>query len=117
MNWDWDKLQEKRQRQNWGRPQQPHPDETDRQDDFIIDDANERGNGTNNNNNDNNGNFFGKNPFGEGGNPFKNVKFRKGTAPSGAPKWILLAAVALWFASGIYIVNPDEQGVVLRFGK
>jgi len=30
---------------------------------------------------------------------------------------ILLAALVLWGASGIYIVSPDEQGVVRRFGK
>jgi modulator of FtsH protease HflK len=29
---------------------------------------------------------------------------------------IALAVVALWLASGIYRVEPDEQGVVLRFG-
>ena len=32
---------------------------------------------------------------------------------------ILIAAlivVAVWLASGVYVVNPDEQGVVLRFG-
>lgn len=28
-----------------------------------------------------------------------------------------LGVVALWLLSGIYIINPDEQGVVLRFGK
>ncbi len=27
-----------------------------------------------------------------------------------------LVVVALWLASGIYLVSPDEQGVVLRFG-
>ena len=27
-----------------------------------------------------------------------------------------MAVVALWLASGIYRVQPDEQGVVLRFG-
>jgi membrane protease subunit HflK len=30
---------------------------------------------------------------------------------------VLLAIIGLWFASGIYRVQPDEQGVVLRFGK
>lgn len=30
---------------------------------------------------------------------------------------VLLAVVVLWLLSGIYIVNPDEQGVVLRFGQ
>ena len=29
---------------------------------------------------------------------------------------LLLAVVALWLASGFYRVQPDEQGVVLRFG-
>jgi membrane protease subunit HflK len=29
---------------------------------------------------------------------------------------ILLIAVAIWLASGFYRVQPDEQGVVLRFG-
>jgi membrane protease subunit HflK len=28
----------------------------------------------------------------------------------------VLAIVGLWLASGIYLVSPDEQGVVLRFG-
>ncbi|MHC4737742.1 MAG: FtsH protease activity modulator HflK, partial [Planctomycetota bacterium] len=32
-------------------------------------------------------------------------------------KWIVPALVVLWFLSGIYIVRPDEQGVVRRFGK
>jgi len=32
-------------------------------------------------------------------------------------KWIALAAVILWFFSGVYIVGPAEQGVVRRFGK
>ena len=36
------------------------------------------------------------------------------------PRWILYGVVALvllWVASGIYIVNPAELAVVLRFGK
>ncbi|GAB6177466.1 FtsH protease activity modulator HflK [Desulfobaculum senezii] len=74
MNWDWEKLQEKRKRQ----------------------------------------------PGGGGGGPnfgdvnvdwdrFKNFKF---------PAWriVLLIALVLWLASGIYIVGPDEVGVVQRFG-
>jgi membrane protease subunit HflK len=31
--------------------------------------------------------------------------------------YIFIAVVALWLASGIYRVLPDEQGVVLRFGQ
>ncbi len=30
---------------------------------------------------------------------------------------ILLALVVIWFATGFYRVQPDQQGVVLRFGK
>lgn len=30
---------------------------------------------------------------------------------------VVLAAVAVWFATGFYTVNPDEQGVELRFGR
>src|SRR5712691_11311785 len=30
---------------------------------------------------------------------------------------IVVLAVALWLGSGIYFVQPDEQGVVLRFGQ
>ena len=32
-------------------------------------------------------------------------------------KWIIPAVVVLWLLSGIYIVRPDEQGVVRQFGK
>ena len=99
MNWDWDKLQEKRQRQNWG----------------------------NNNNNSNNNEE--EPPFGSGsGNGGRGPDYEKLSdafkrlphlsAPAGGKaKWILVALVAVWLLSGIYIVNPDEEGVVLRFGK
>ena len=32
-------------------------------------------------------------------------------------KFVVLAVVVIWLLSGIYIVRPDEQGVVRRFGK
>jgi len=32
-------------------------------------------------------------------------------------KWIVPILLLLWLLSGIYIVGPDEQGVVRRFGK
>ncbi len=32
-------------------------------------------------------------------------------------KWAIPALIVLWLLSGIYIVGPDEQGVVRRFGK
>jgi len=32
-------------------------------------------------------------------------------------KWLIPAVVVLWLLSGIYIVRPDEQGVVRMFGR
>jgi len=72
MNWDWDKLQERKQRLS-GQPPMP--------------------------------NFEG---FGEGFKMFK-LQFPLGRA-------IALALLGLWLLSGIYIVEPAEVGVVLRFG-
>jgi membrane protease subunit HflK len=92
MNWDWDKLQEKRQRQGWSY---------------------QTGKGD--------GDGGDSRPSGEGP--------PKGSGPSprdllpgflnrsGGLKYTILAIVVVWLLSGIYIVNPDEQGVVLRFGK
>jgi membrane protease subunit HflK len=56
------------------------------------------------------------------GNPFENFNpggilarlFNKGSLPIGA---LLLVAVLIWLASGIFIVKPGEVGVVTRFGK
>ena len=76
MNWDWEKLQEKRQRQDGGPPQGP---------DFK--DINDR-----------------------------LKKFKLIRPGSGGAKLIFLALVLLWAGSGIYIVEPDEVGVVQRFG-
>jgi len=40
------------------------------------------------------------------------------TGPLGGKgKWIAIVLVGAWLLSGIYIVQPDEQGVVLRFGR
>jgi modulator of FtsH protease HflK len=39
----------------------------------------------------------------------------RGFGPGGLLVAVLIV-VAVWLASGIYVVNPDEQGVVLRFG-
>ena len=73
MNWDWEKLQEKRQRQSGPIP---GPD---------LGDLNEKV------------------------KQFKQMNL---------PGWrvIVLAAALLWLGSGIYIVEPDEVGVVKRFG-
>lgn len=91
MNWDWDKLQEKRQRQNWGpnsKPQQsddrPPPEQPDP---------------------------------GKVKEAFKRVSGVSLPSGGGGIKWVVLALIVIWLLSGIYIVHPDEQGVVLRFGK
>ena len=42
-----------------------------------------------------------------------------GGSSQGSPMWLgLISAIALvvWLASGIYIIEPAEQGVILRFG-
>ena len=100
MSWDWDKLQEKKKRH--GGKVISEPDE----DDFESDDQvpNER---------DRRRNFGGsggrgpKLPFGEG------VRIPNGRGLL----WILVLGVVIWLLTGIYIVNPDEQGIVLRFGR
>ena len=33
------------------------------------------------------------------------------------PWWLIAIAVPLWLLSGIFIVAPDERGIVLRFGR
>lgn len=41
-----------------------------------------------------------------------------GGGTGGLSPWPIVAVVLLvWFASGIFIVGPDERGIVLRFGK
>jgi len=74
MNWDWEKLQDKRQRQ------------------------------------------FGTGPdFKNLGDEFKKITDFNLRIPGG-PKLILIIVGLLWLASGIYIVEPNEVGVVQRFG-
>ena len=81
MNWDWEKLQEKRQRQ--GNAPQPQGDGPEK-------------------------------PFGG----FRFGAFLSKFFANGVPLGSVLAiAVLLWLASGIFIVNPGEVGVITRFGK
>ncbi len=75
MNWDWEKLQEKRQRQSGGGMRPPD-----------FEDLNN-----------------------------KIHKLRDFKVPGW--KYLFLFLVLAWLASGIYIVEPDEVGVVQRFGK
>jgi membrane protease subunit HflK len=45
------------------------------------------------------------------------ARFRAG-APKGLTPWPFVAiALVLWLLTGIFIVAPDERGMVLRFGK
>ena len=102
MSWDWDKLQEKRQKQQGAaRPQkQPAPPpEAER--------GRQGGSG---------GEPRGQRGPGNGLDPI--WIFLREHMPGGRLiGLVLLLALCIWLLTGIYIVNPDEQGVVLRFGK
>ena len=104
MNWDWDKLQEKRQKQGSNPPPRP-PQDFDSDETEQGDEA-PRARRTPFNN--------GRGPGNE--NPF--AKIARMRFPNGRAAFVVIfAIVGLWLLSGIYIINPDEQGVVLRFGK
>ena len=104
MNWDWDKLQEKRQRQQGRRKPQP-PQDPDLEDEEKAEQDTSK-----------HQRYLFNDPSGDPQNPFQKLsKVRKLNAR--ALLLVLLAILCLWLLSGIYIVNPDEQGVVLRFGK
>ena len=91
MNWDWDKLQEKRQRQGRGPVNNPRG-------------RNEE-----------------PTPPGEGRPDFGNVSgmFKRMSGMKGSG-WLLLVAVGVWLLSGIYIVNQynitcrEERGPSLK---
>jgi membrane protease subunit HflK len=53
--------------------------------------------------------------FGRIGDEFKRLADFKNRIPGG-PKLVILAVAVVWLLSGIYIVEPDETGVVQRFG-
>lgn len=89
MNWDWEKLQEKRHRQPSGW-----------------------GSGGNGGDDGDNGTPRGPD-FERFGESMK--RLRELPIPHG--KLIALVLFALWLLSGIFIIEPDELGVVLRFGK
>ena len=104
MNWDWDKLQEKRQKQQGAQPprppHEPEPETEPREDEPRRARRSDFGGG--------------RPSFGD--NPFKKLSQLK--PPRGKAVWLVgLAVLGLWLLSGIYIINPDEQGVVLRFGQ
>lgn len=53
---------------------------------------------------------------GSGGGPTEPRRFPFARIPGGAGL-VVAIAVALWLASGFYIVDASQRGVVLRFGK
>lgn len=108
MTWDWDKLQEKRNRNQNARkaptPQDPVEEGKDveagrkkpQNDRYLLHDGSSGGNGR-------------QDPIG---------RLSKMKMPGRRIIIIVgVAAILIWMLTGIYIVNPDEQGVVLRFGK
>ena len=44
-------------------------------------------------------------------------KFKFGMPKKGGLALILIVAVVVWLATGIFIVDPEEQGVIKRFGE
>jgi len=58
-----------------------------------------------------------KNKFGGifGGKPTSDSQ-KPITPPTGGFKYIFILALLVWLLSGIYIIDPAEKGVVLRFG-
>lgn len=76
--------------------------------------------------NDNGG---GQGPWGQGGGStpqppdidqiIQMLKDRLGNRGPGNKVWPILLVIALtiWMATGIYVVGPDENGVVIRFGR
>ena len=65
-----------------------------------------------------------KSPWGNGAQPpdideiLNNLqnKFKIGLPKKGGVTFILVLVVAIWFATGFFIIDPEEQGVIKRFG-
>lgn len=138
MTWDWDKLQEKRDRRNnpwpFGNGRGNNGEERNQND-------NDRNQGAQPGGQNNGGQQGPEGASGNQGQPRgRTIDFGGGRGgnrgnsgnggrgglggggiaglPSGKAVGIGLLVLLLgWLATGIYIVDPDEQGVVLRFGK
>ncbi len=131
MNWDWDKLKEKQKnQQSWTPFNQKNTKQNNNSDDDYSnenDHSRQYDNKTKKsepddffkdfyelskklkNNNKNNGN--GNEP------PRNNNSENFQEAPKKFIKYAVVVGFLLWLLSGIYIVQPDEAGVVLRFGE
>tara|TARA_B100000749_G_scaffold268295_1_gene245956 strand:- start:127 stop:1170 length:1044 start_codon:yes stop_codon:yes gene_type:complete len=65
-----------------------------------------------------------KSPWGNGPQPpdideiLNNLqnKFKIGLPKKGGLIFVIVLAVALWFATGVFIIDPEEQGIIKRFG-
>ena len=44
-------------------------------------------------------------------------KFKIGLPKKGAIYYIIILAIIVWVATGIFIIDPEEQGVIKRFGE
>lgn len=113
MNWDWDKLQEKRKQQqnrDFGKNKKNTQEPPEPNEDFGFDSETEKKNFEE---------FFQrkkqnkKNKRNKKVPPSQNL-FKNAKIPGA--KWIFILLILVWFGSGVYIVKPDEAGVVLRFG-
>lgn len=99
MNWDWDKLQAKK----------------DKYQKKIPFGGNKKDEDSKNNQNDSSSNEFFGNDGPDMGKVDKIMQFR---FPNRKLSLIIICTmIGIWLLTGIYIVNPDEQGVVLRFGE
>ena len=44
-------------------------------------------------------------------------KFKIGMPKKGVFSYIIILAIIIWLATGIFIIDPEEQGVIKRFGE
>ena len=54
--------------------------------------------------------------FGTGSSSNSSGTANAGKSTKGGAKYLIILAILVWLLSGIYIVDPAERGVVLRFG-
>ncbi|MEC7886345.1 MAG: protease modulator HflK N-terminal domain-containing protein, partial [SAR324 cluster bacterium] len=43
-------------------------------------------------------------------------KFKIGLPKKGGMSFLIIVAILIWFSTGIFIVDPEEQAVIKRFG-
>ncbi|MDR1855665.1 MAG: FtsH protease activity modulator HflK [Desulfovibrio sp.] len=125
MSWDWDKLQERRQRQRFRNPLKPPPraekEEEDDEEDEGGEEELESPRDSKESRDRSRSRWGGSSGSGRGGGnddlpPL--LRLARMKPPSGRAVWLIIPiGIILWLLTGIFIVNPDEEGVVLRFGK